>query len=392
MTLLKAAPDSNRFMPPLQRLSYIDVLRGLAALLVVYQHASLVTLNPALHIDGLEQSVIEFFRDVISIGEVGVCIFFMISGFVVPFSLLKYERNPIRNFAAHRFFRLYPTYWFSVPLGLVFVYWRFGVQYGGQQISWATFFANLSMVQTFFGFDDIMGQYWTLALELVFYLLCAVLFLGRRLDSFKAMMVILLAVVVGREIGRHYWGIDTEFFRLSTMFRFLDFMFFGLLYRKWLLEDDKQAGWQAILVLIFALVTYGGPTVIRKFIGGDHLALKPQLTYLTAVAIFVLCTRVHQPTNRIGAYLGKISYSIYLFHPVVFYPLFIYWFPYSPAHSYPHVFIAATMALTVLASTLTYRYIEKPFIAMGSKFFSSDRTVEALQGGRRGDSAIRSAG
>jgi len=365
--------NSKVLTPSSKRYAYIDVLRGLAALLVVYQHTSEVTLYLPTHANWLEAAIIEFFTKVIGIGEVGVCIFLMISGFVVPFSLLKYRFNPIRKFATHRFFRLYPAYWLSVLLGLIFVQWRFGTQYGGHEISWLTFFANLTMFQTFFGFGDIMGQYWTLALELVFYFLCAGLFLFKRLDSFKSMMLLLLSVIVSREICRHLLASGSHAFDVFTNLRYLDFMFFGLQYRQWLLDGNRKAGVQAIFMLLFAFLSFGAPTDIRHFIGGDNFALKTELSQLSAVAIFVLFTKWHQPSNRIGLFLGKISYSIYLFHPIVFYLLFLYWFQTSSIQSYPHVFVMLSVVLTVLVSDFTYRMLERPFVLLGSRLFSGDK-------------------
>lgn len=128
----------------------------------------------------------------------------MINCFVVPFSLLKYQTDPIRKFAVHRFFRLYPAYWLSLPLGVLFVYWGLGLWGSTQQIDWTTVLANCTMFQTFLGVGDIMGQYWTLGLELLFYILCAALFRFKRLQSFKWALLILVAVNLLRLICKHF--------------------------------------------------------------------------------------------------------------------------------------------------------------------------------------------
>jgi peptidoglycan/LPS O-acetylase OafA/YrhL len=113
-------------------------------------------------------------------------------------------------------------------------------------------------------------------------------------------------------------------------------------------------------------------TNIRHAIAGDAHALKPVYAQLIAVAIFVVFTRLYRPRNAAGRFLGEISYSVYLFHPVLFYPLFLYWFQHSPWRSVPHIFIVLAMLLTVAFSALTYRYLEKPFIALGKKRFSGN--------------------
>jgi peptidoglycan/LPS O-acetylase OafA/YrhL len=355
-----------------ERYVYIDVLRGLAALSVVYQHTSEVSLA------GMEQSVhpvekfiIEFLGRQIGIGEIGVCVFLMISGFVVPFSLFRYRSHPIRNFVAHRFFRLYPAYWLSVPLGLVFVSWRFGVAHGGQAIDWPMFFVNLSMFQAFFNVNDLMGQYWTLGLELLFYIACVILFATGRLTSMKAILMAFACVVLLKEAARHIPNLPLHTLWVLSYFRYVGYMFFGLLYRRWLLEGDKKSGRHAALLFALTFLVLGASDM-RHALAGDAGALRTQLAQLIAVAIFVACTRLYRPHNAIGKFLGEISYSVYLFHPVVFYPLYLYWFRGSPLNSSPHVFVAVSVILVIAFSFLTYRVIEKPSIELGKKYFSGN--------------------
>ncbi len=352
-------------------------------MLVVYQHTAEITAGPRLDPGSLDGGIVEFFTRTIGAGEIGVCIFLMISGFVVPFSLLKYKNNPIKNFIAHRFFRLYPAYWLSIPLALIFISWRLGANSPVQYVSWQMIVANLTMLQSFLGFGDIMGQYWTLALELVFYGACIMLFSAGLLQSFKAIMLLLLSLFALQVACRLIDGVDRDMLELLISFRYLDFMFLGLLYRKWLLEADKRAGWQAALVMALALLSFGAPQHLRSFLQGDHLALRVQASHVIALAIFVALTRFHQPSSAVGVFLGKISYSIYLFHPVVFYPLFFFWFESSGLRTNPHLFVAASMLATVAVSAAVYHIVEQPFIEFGRKLFSGDDRAGRRHSGRQ---------
>ena len=87
------------------RLQYIDAMRGIAALLVVLQHA-LAEAFPA-------SPLLEY----VSPGRFGVVLFFLISGFVVPFSI-KGER-PIASFVVNRAARLLPALWLSIGTLLI---------------------------------------------------------------------------------------------------------------------------------------------------------------------------------------------------------------------------------------------------------------------------------
>ena len=355
-----------------ERYEYIDIMRGIAVLFVVYQHTAEINLNSAMPMNWWEEIIIIFFTKTIGIGEIGVCIFFIISGFVVPFSLFRYRHQPIKNFIANRFLRIFPAYWLSVPLGLIFVYWRFGHLYGGQEINWSVAITNLSMFQGFVGVENLMGQYWTLPLELLFYAVCAVLFSSKCLDSIKAAIFLLIGFFLLREVTRHVPQLDKNVLGIVISLRYVGFMFFGLFFRKWLLEKDRTSGIKAVWVLVVTFLAFGAVNNILELYRGNIFALRVQGNHLVAIAIFCVFTRLHKLSSRIGIFLGKISYSIYLFHPVIFYPLFLFWFQSSPLRSNPHIFIFTSIFLTIAFSYLTYRYVEKPFIDFGKKRFSGN--------------------
>lgn len=136
------------------RLQFLDFLRMIAACLVVLQHSA--------HTE--HES---FFSNVLNPGRVGVYVFFVISGFVIPISIEKTVR--VSDFLITRFFRLYPAYWFSLLWH--FVAWR----NGAQLIQLADFnnpwhwIANLSMLQMYVGVKDISLVAWTLGLEWIIY-------------------------------------------------------------------------------------------------------------------------------------------------------------------------------------------------------------------------------
>ena len=95
-----------------QRYRELDALRGLAAMLVVLFHYSW----------GRPENRFEF-----SVGNTGVDLFFIISGFVIFMSLEKAEN--LRQFVGNRFARLYPAYWVCVILTYILMqlYYQFNV-------------------------------------------------------------------------------------------------------------------------------------------------------------------------------------------------------------------------------------------------------------------------
>ncbi|MGD8215857.1 acyltransferase family protein [Aestuariimicrobium sp. Y1814] len=140
------------------RFTELDGLRGIAAVLVLVTH---YTLNfDVFFVD--HQDLRFTFR----YGGLGVNLFFMISGFVILMSTRRYSNAG--DFAVARFVRLYPTYWACLALTIAFVFgFRVTLLY---RPLWELA-VNATMFQSFVGVRDFDGVYWSLARELVFYIL-----------------------------------------------------------------------------------------------------------------------------------------------------------------------------------------------------------------------------
>ena len=147
-----------------QRLAWLDALRGFAALCVVFDHGSTLLLQPAR----------DFLYHVLNFGQYGVFVFFLVSGYIVPASLER--RGSVRSFWISRVFRLYPLFLVAITLSAVAYYTGFGTMDGAQRhpltsvTSWVTMMPNLLTGA------NVPNVTWTLSYEMVFYLLLAALF------------------------------------------------------------------------------------------------------------------------------------------------------------------------------------------------------------------------
>src|SRR6202008_5163516 len=92
-----------------RRLAWLDALRGFAALCVVFDHGCTLLLLP----------VRSFLYQWLDLGQYGVFVFFLVSGYIVPASLER--KGSVRSFWISRAFRLYPMYLFAV--GAMVVLW-----------------------------------------------------------------------------------------------------------------------------------------------------------------------------------------------------------------------------------------------------------------------------
>lgn len=158
-----------------KRITAIDGLRGLAAGVVMLAHFSAPPLN----------AYTPLLASWSTYGQYGVELFFMISGFVIPLSL---EGKSLRTFIVTRFIRLYPIFWVCIGVscfvrGLLLV--------DPQTISMARILANVTMIPAqFLGIRSyIEGSYWTLEMELYFYLICGVCWFAFRRNPIIAVLI-----------------------------------------------------------------------------------------------------------------------------------------------------------------------------------------------------------
>ncbi|MEU7159762.1 acyltransferase family protein [Streptomyces chrestomyceticus] len=146
------------------RLRVLDGLRLLAALMVLAYHY--ITLHDGWGDD--PQAFSPLVHHLSEYGWLGVEVFFLISGFVICMS--AWGRS-LGDFVTSRVSRLYPAYWVAVLLtAAVLTVWP-NVRSAD---NWETVLTNLTMLQQGLGVPDVDDAYWTLFIELKFYLLFAV--------------------------------------------------------------------------------------------------------------------------------------------------------------------------------------------------------------------------
>ncbi|MGQ4575813.1 acyltransferase family protein [Dermabacteraceae bacterium P7006] len=159
-----------------QRFRELDGLRGIAAIAVVSIH---FTFNFNIAYPDVGKVPFEF-----PWGSYGVQLFFLISGYVILMTAQRSRR--ITDFVISRVSRLYPTYWIAVTASILITL-AFPVP--GIGVSWIDRILNYTMVQRLLLVPNVDIVYWTLAIEMQFYALIALLlfFSRNRLTNFHAM-------------------------------------------------------------------------------------------------------------------------------------------------------------------------------------------------------------
>lgn len=331
-----------------KRLDHVHGLRGIAALMVVVQHAFEMARLGGSDLFNLSLSHINF-------GRFGVVLFFLISGLVVPFSF-RGER-PIRSFAISRFFRLYPAYWASIAVFLAIAIGQ-GAPIAGDIIA-----ANLTMLQTFMGKPNIGNAYWTLYYELIFYGICILLCASGMLRKANIIGTIAMLCLIG-SVMPDPGAAPGE---VVTVFYFFSLFFIGMILRLAFVDQDRQAkGWAVLLVVVgtltgmamggaFFAVAENGNFFFRPFALTTAMALP--------IPLFVLALWLKPAPGKVLMYLGTISYSVYLFQQPVLYMLSQLIVP----GQWPVGHLLAVVAAVVTISAAVFRWIEKPMLELGKK-------------------------
>ena len=350
----------------MNRFAYLDSIRGFAALAVIVFHASREFIDRKIPLGPVETAAFFLFNEITDLGKIAVVLFFMVSGFVVPFSLLKdrgSRQNTTATFLITRIARPYPAYWLSIA-GALFI----GRTLGGADFGIAAIATNLLMIQSFVGQPNIQGLYWTLQIELVFYALCLGLFLFGKLQSLRVIFLCFIGFLGFAAAMGAVRAATGQPLPVALPLA-LAVMMFGLIWRfariEGIIAARRVAGWMiTLLVLCLPLITF---LAYATEPGAFPAWLRYCLTYYVALLLFIALTTTVRIQSHATAYLGAISYSVYLFGALVQFTLQTL-VPEFRQPGYPaSLLIAATIVMTILLSIVVYRYVELPAITAGRR-------------------------
>jgi peptidoglycan/LPS O-acetylase OafA/YrhL len=351
MTVKSAIANNVEPAPakPARRLVALDSLRFVAAAAVLMQH-------------GIEQqgplgrSIVGW----LSPGVFGVALFFLISGFVIAMSVGKCL--DLRSFCIRRLLRIYPLVLVAFAVVAVLA----------QITDWSAFAAarrasasdwiiNLLLVQDYFGVESIEGVTWTLSLELVWYGIFAIMiakrgeaFVGPFLIAFST--VLLVAAIVSLAI-HHRIPLGRP----------------GMVYaavlgcRVYAYHVGRLPG----RLMVRDAAIFAGVMTTCNVISFGYFA-HPSITvgqavvpWLAATALFLFVTTnpaVYQSRliqNRLLAWLGAMSFSIYLLHPIAL--------AMAEAITRSAGMLPIALVITLLLAMAAYRLVERPAMALSRR-------------------------
>jgi peptidoglycan/LPS O-acetylase OafA/YrhL len=288
----------------MERIVSLDLLRGIAAFGVAISHFFYLSSN-SLVAEALSTVFVE--------------IFFPLSGFVLASQILKCRNDghSLQTFLVRRWMRTVPPYLVAV-LCAALIYGRL---WSGDFVLYATFLQDAwpNIVTTKF-----YNVAWSLSIEEFFYLLFPlVVIFGARHHVISALIFIAIFQIARIVLAGE---VEVQYLRIGTFLR-LDSIAFGFLAHVALNGRRLGAKWclSALAVGIAAAIAlyflYG------SVLAGDSATLV-RLVYINCLSVFGVSVLVlfisangmfawASPIRQTAAWIGKISYPVYLFHILI---------------------------------------------------------------------------
>lgn len=329
----------------------IQVLRALAALMVVLFHSRIVFPHD-------ERTGLLWIPGFTDYGDLGVSLFFVISGFIIAV-VIDRPSFSVGSYFWRRFFRIYPLLWTVMISGLALYltrgWFRWDVENQGQ---WGMLLSFLSFPQQHFPFWE---PAWTLQHEVLFYVIAA---LVAPLVGLRGLAVVL----IGLGVSGQFWNLGWDF-HLTHYSQ----IYFGAGVAAYLLRNSRLS--IAVPIAVAGIVIGYARVYGLLHLHGAMLYLPFAVGF---GAILIVGTQLDLRGVRFPKFavrLGDASYSLYLWHWIVI-PIVATWRYDAGGGSvelWRWIFVACAIGLSVLS----YEIIEKPIIAFSHQFGSKKKAPAA---------------
>jgi peptidoglycan/LPS O-acetylase OafA/YrhL len=378
----------------------LESLRGLAILLVFIFHADGSLLFPVSNRVGLQSPLPLLY---VWAGHTGVTLFFVLSAFLLslPFLDEAYGGRPVSRwqFYVRRALRILPAYWVTVVVATILSSHTLGDLWRG--LPYLAFLQSKPNLPT--PMRPYSGVWWSLATEVQFYVLLPLIAL-----AFGRSRRVTLALLAGYAIA--YLAIATglvlpglePWLRAQSVVGRGPLFLCGIL-AAWFYRRHGDAvrtrlaasrplaagGADLILAVVFVALAF----LLRWVNRSGFFPIEQTQWYVwhvpegvlwTAVVLLLLLAPLRLKavfSNRVLALLGVLSYSIYLLHQPLLYfsvglarrafPAMTAWGPSAV------LWFTAMTAICVGLASLTYRWIERPFLIRKARIDRVTRAAEA---------------
>ena len=352
------------------RLTIIDGLRGVASMLVVVYHLCVAASLSDVPVIGY----------LLTHGNLGVEVFFVISGFVISYSVRNAEHTVsfLGRFALRRSLRLDPPYWLTIACEIVLI--KLGLMLFPDHIvplpTVGDVLAHLVYMQELLHRTEILSIFWSLCYEVQFYLvLVGTLVLVRlakrkwsRLDKTS------ILIALGALSFVYSIAVDSEIFAYPIHGLFVDRWYQFCL---GIITLAVISRWLPTYAVVLAWLTIGACLLLGP---SSLYTAQSALTCVATSVVIVLSTRFSTITRlaetRTLQFLGRISYSLYLIHSVVgwrFASVALRLLPSHPSVIVRGIVFLLGVLISVLAAHLMYLVVERPSLKLAGRIRTNQR-------------------
>ena len=324
------------FIPQKTKLPVIQGLRGIAAMAVCICHLTY----------GLPEYKSTFQGHFGHYGYLGVDVFFVISGFIVPYAMLTagYQIRNIWTFLLKRMVRVEPPYLISIVLSVLMWFSATGSSLyrgGAPRVTPLQLALHLGYLIPFFPkYEWISGVYWSLAVEFQYYLSISLLFPLLVSRNTKVRMATCLLFAASSLVLPQ----DRFLPELAPLF-VLGFM--GML------RTIGLASWKELLIVVPVCTA---------------LSYRTEWIYVTATGVATLAVILFwKGMPAVLLWLGDISYSLYLIHDMIGRRIVHLAARFVPA-SFTVALPIVAILLSILCALIMFRLVELPVKQMAAKW------------------------
>jgi peptidoglycan/LPS O-acetylase OafA/YrhL len=377
--LIILAPDSqipdtshHQNFSAAEKLEYIDVLRAVAILMVIFVHNSQT-------VNGLSTEV----KSISEYGQIGVQLFFVASAYTLCFSQTKRRQDkfPLRSFFLRRFFRIAPLYYFAIiwyfltdPVNNILKIINVTPHY-----DFINVLANVFFLHGFVPFanNNIVPGGWSIGAEMAFYTLFPLLFMlfswahskWGMLSLYGLIFIsVLLNIAVQIAISK-FWSVElvSDPFIYRNLINQLPVFLIGMTV---FFHHQYNHNWQ-VSIMAQSIVFAGLTLFLEQLFDDRQPWILVAVTICSGVSFMILLNILKELkySNKILEEIGKVSYSMYIFHFGFVWYLIPGLKMNLEGFVEPHLLLILSFILAVLGTfgvaKLSYKYIESPGILLG---------------------------
>ncbi|HMV54836.1 MAG TPA: acyltransferase [Rhodocyclaceae bacterium] len=343
---------------PDARIEFLDVMRSVAVLMVAYDHLVGLYLKRTGQTEPFYQAVTQYVVQPLGIiqdfGWMGVCLFFLVSGFIITH--VAYREKPL-EFMVRRVFRIYPPLIVAIVVAVVILRMQNGLEFTPGQVllsfTLLNYFQSPQVVT--------LGVAWSLVVELLFYGL--VVLQMRTLRSFPALApvlagsLVLLVILTCKDFGSTY-------FLFAATAAYVPYLLIGqVIYLRATRRIGNGAA-LALAALCFGAIVFGIQRIHTQFLPMDNSYL---VNFAYALLLFVIALSLDIRPGAVFRSIAEKSYGIYLLEGTAGLYL-VFWLQKAGA---PYlVALTGTIVIGYAICWAFFRFVERPSQNLGRRLGS----------------------